>query len=111
MKIDLSKSSYKNCPSFDKCNCNKCPLHPEHLKLINFSEDKLIFGWKKCRCSKRVRMKIADSFKLKNKGLTAKELDSMNKSIQMKQDNFSNIDKNLEMANSEVTEHRQEVKG
>lgn len=74
MKIDLIKSIPENCPSFDKCGTNACPLHKNyHKTLFDFPDDKLIPGWRKCRASKKVRMRIAEAFNLKNKGLTKRE--------------------------------------
>lgn len=84
--INLSKEPHECCPSFERCNTNKCPLHKDFSKLEDKQEDKLIKGWKKCRASKPVRMKIAKAFKLKSMGLTLRELDSMKKSIQMKKE-------------------------
>ena len=86
VNINLQKEPHENCPSFEKCNTNKCPLHKNFLKLEDTSEDKQVSGWKKCRASKIVRMKIAMAFKLKSQGLTMKELGRMRKSMQMKKE-------------------------
>lgn len=86
MKIDLSKTPFENCPSFERCNCNACPLHPNYLKtLFNLPEDKEIWGWKRCRTGKKIRMRIAKEFKLKNLGLTKKETASYRMSLLQKQ--------------------------
>ena len=75
MKVDLSKSAPLNCPSYDKCFCNACPLHEDyHKTLFNLPMDKSVWGWRKCRTSKSVRKKIGEAFKLINRGLTEKEL-------------------------------------
>ena len=85
----------ENCPSFDKCSFNDCTLEkqPNNFKVL--PEDKMVFDYKKCRASKKVRMEIATAFGLKNKGLTLKELDSMRKSIIMKKQMFSTQTNNL----------------
>ena len=84
----------ENCPSFEKCNTNKCPLHKDYDKLIDSPEDKKIKGWKKCRTKKEVRKRIGMIFDLKNKGLTYKELDSLRKSIALKKMIAFHTDKN-----------------
>ncbi len=88
MKIDPTKEPHENCPSFEKCNTNKCPLHRDFIRLENKPEDKKLLGGKKCRASKKVRMKIGKVFRLKNKGLTPREIDGMKKSIKLKQLNL-----------------------
>ena len=84
LKIDYSKTPYENCPSFEKCSTNKCPLHPSFLILRNEAEDKKLLGWKKCRAGKKTRIKIGDAFNIKSRGLSLRELDSMKKSLQLK---------------------------
>lgn len=86
-KIDFSKESHHNCPSFDRCNTNKCPLHRDFYKLQDSPEDKILSDWKKCRASKLVRMKIAKAFRLKSLGLTDRERYRLTKSLQMKKEN------------------------
>ena len=73
----MNKEPHQNCPSFDICSTNKCPLHRNYKKLIDFNEDKLLNGWKKCRAEKPVRIKIGTAFKLRNKGLRERELASL----------------------------------
>lgn len=102
MKINLNKSAWENCPSFERCNTNRCPLHKDFFKLKNMLEDRILMGWKKCRCSKSKRMENAASFNLKWLGLTDRERDSMRKSIEMKKQ-FSGIGKNkLETPNLDI---------
>lgn len=111
MKIDLTKTAPENCPSWDKCETNACPLHENyHKTLWDLPEDKEIKGWRKCRTSKKVRMRIAKEFSLKNKGLTKRELASLRKSIEMKEHIFSTKDKNLEMPKNTTLEESPEVK-
>lgn len=88
VKIDLSKSPEENCPSFERCSTNKCPLHKDYAKLLDSPEDKLLFGWKRCRTNKPTRMKIAKAFCLKSLGLTDKERSNLRKSIEMKKQIF-----------------------
>lgn len=75
MKIDLTKTPPENCPSFDVCVCNACPLHPDyHKTLFDLPEDKQVWGWRKCRATKPTRRRIGEAFKLKNRGMTDKEI-------------------------------------
>ena len=77
MKINLSKSAPDSCPSFDRCQFNKCPLHKNFDKLEVYPEDKLLYNYHKCRCNKQKRMEIATAFNLKNKGLFQKEINGI----------------------------------
>ena len=79
MKIDLTLSAAENCPSFDKCQCNRCPLHKDYSKLRDFDSDKKLFGWRKCRATKPTRKKIGIAFKLKHLGLTDREFSGYQK--------------------------------
>jgi hypothetical protein len=92
MKINLNKSPHENCQSFDKCQFNKCPLHPDFKKLEVYPEDRVMFNFHKCRCSKKKRMEIAAAFKLKNKGLFQREVNA----LKMKEEHRvnSNLPKN-----------------
>jgi len=86
MKIDMTKPSHENCPSFEVCQTNACPLHKDyHKTLFTIEGDKTIEGWRKCRSDKTTRMKIATVFKLKNQGLTEKEQSNLRQSIKMKE--------------------------
>jgi len=86
MKINLNIDPHHNCPSFDRCNVNKCPLHRNFYHLKDEPEDKLIKGWRKCRAGKPIRMRIAKAFNLKNKGLSVRELARYRRSREMKKE-------------------------
>ena len=89
VKIDMHKEPHENCPSFERCSTNKCPLHRNFKSLENSPEDRKLMGWKRCRTSKKVRMKIAKAFHLKTLGLSDKERSNLRQSIRMKQSIFS----------------------
>jgi hypothetical protein len=76
VKLDLTKTASENCPSFDICGTNSCPLHENYNKTL--LDGKAVKGWRKCRCSRIVRMRIAEAFKLENKGLSGRELHRLN---------------------------------
>lgn len=97
MKIDLTIPSHHNCPSFDRCNTNKCPLHPDYSKLKDDSLDKGLPGWKRCRANKLVRMRIAKAFRLKSLGLSDRERANLTKSLQMKKQIFSTQEKQTKL--------------
>ena len=98
VKINLDLEPHENCPSFDKCFTNKCPLHPNFKKLQDTPEDKKILGWRKCRANKLVRMKIAKAFRLKSLGLTNRERANLKKSLEMKKQFFSTQEKQTKLA-------------
>ena len=60
---------YYECPSFNICNCNLCPLDPYVDEKIGLKDDE------KCRAQKPTRMKIGSKYPglLKYQGLTGKE--------------------------------------
>jgi len=89
MKLDLSLTPSENCPSFEICQFNDCPLEakPNNYKID--SADKLLYNFHKCRCGKKKRMEIANAYNMKSLGLTLKELDNLKKSLKMKSLMFS----------------------
>jgi len=62
---------YYECPRFDKCNVNNCPLHPFYPDLIVDPEDREL----KCTIEKQVRFKIGSKYPdiLKYQGLSRPE--------------------------------------
>jgi len=102
MKIDLTLRPPENCLHFETCQFNDCPLEPKPNYYEILPEDKLLYGFHKCRCSKIVRMKIAHAFSMKSLGLTLRELSNMTKSMKMKEQYFFQRDKNLKIENSGV---------
>lgn len=63
------KNPYMECPSFEHCSCNVCPLDP-----ISDERNRLV-GEEKCVAWKSTRLKIAKKYPnlLKYKGLTGRE--------------------------------------
>jgi len=74
-KFGYEPEAFEICPKFEKCSCNKCPLHKKFNELKSESSDPEI----KCKLPKRVRSEIGTYFKLKNKGLKFRELSAMKK--------------------------------
>ncbi len=62
------------CPRFERCQINKCPLHPDYLKLKNDPSDPSQKGKKERCATKDRRMRIAAAFGLKNKGMKEREM-------------------------------------
>ncbi len=89
MKIDLTKPAPENCLSWNFCQHNDCPLEPKPNSFRTLKEDKALWGYHKCRCTKAKRMQIAKAYNMKSLGLTMKELDNMRKSMRMKQEMLS----------------------
>ena len=104
MKINLNLTAPENCPSFEKCQKNDCPLIEKPNNYKDYPEDKLLFNFHKCRCSKLKRMDIAKAFSLKSLGLTLKELSNMKKSLKMKKEVKFTGDKNESIENSPIVE-------
>ncbi len=59
---------YKECPRFDSCSANDCPLNP--MKLESLPDDPET----ECRAQPSVRLMIADMYNLSNRGMTDKEI-------------------------------------
>ena len=100
MKVNAKLTAPQNCPSFEKCQYNNCPLESKPNFYETFPEDKQVWGYKKCRCSKIVRMRIAKSYGLKSLGLSLRELANMKQSIKMKEQNLSQRDNSVKPLNS-----------
>jgi len=96
IKIDTSRPAPENCLSWDKCQQNDCPLEKKPNNYKNFPEDKLLFNYHKCRCTKKKRMEIAKAYNMKSLGLTLRELSNMRNSIRMKSLLFSTRENNPE---------------
>lgn len=69
------KEAYFDCPYFDKCQENCCPLSSnyEHLLKTSYSGDKLLFNYHPCRLKKFKRLEIGKKHNLKNFGLKKRE--------------------------------------
>jgi len=83
MRVDTNKAPFENCPQFDTCSVNKCPLHPNFFELQNADGDE-----SKCRATKPTRVKIFSlcrkTYPLLNQGLTIKEMSRLRQSTRMK---------------------------
>lgn len=66
-----SNIAYENCPRFQRCNINDCPLD-ESKGRINHPEDISVIKKDKC-ASKNCRLRIGKQFNLKNKGMKSRE--------------------------------------
>jgi hypothetical protein len=71
--------AFKECPQFEKCSVNDCPLDMDERANTLHDDPET-----KCRAQKSVRMSIAEKYNLQNRGLTYKELSSERKSKQAK---------------------------
>ncbi len=70
--------AYELCPRFEKCQINRCPLHPDYKKLKNDTSDPSQKR-KKDRCiTKDRRKRIAATVGLKSMGLTIRETSAVN---------------------------------
>lgn len=60
---------YNECPSFNHCNCNICPLDPESDEKSHLSGDE------KCKAEKPTRFRIGQKYSnlLPYQGLTKRE--------------------------------------
>ena len=103
MKIDLTLTAPENCPSFDICQFNDCPLEKKPNNYRTFSEDKLLYNYHKCRCTKKKRMDIAKAYSMKSFGLTLREISSMRQSSRLKQSPISTKEKQPESLKNEVS--------
>jgi len=64
--------AWEECPRADFCNINKCILHLDFEKLENSPDDWAMKNKQKC-IPKSIRKRIAEKWKIANKGLTARE--------------------------------------
>lgn len=90
-KFRYKPEAYEVCPRFERCGCNKCPLHKDFVKLQNDTSDKE----RKCKCPKVIRKDIGAYFKLKNLGLSVRELNGIRLSIQISKQSLITQGKNL----------------
>lgn len=67
--MELTKP-YQECPEFENCSVNKCPLDSEAADRVSLPEDP------EARCKARIstRTAIAIKYHLPNKGMTEREL-------------------------------------
>jgi len=85
----IIKEPFESCPHFEGCQVNDCPLARKPNKFKTMPQDKLLYGYHKCRATKKLRMRIAKEYGLESLGLTRRELSGMKKSLLMKQQAFS----------------------
>lgn len=62
------KQAFYECPRFDICSVNDCPLSSIKYKNVNGDAETV------CKARKSIRMKIASKYNLKNRGLTDSEI-------------------------------------
>lgn len=64
---------FYDCPRYEYCNVNNCPLHPQYPNLPIDPED----IEKKCTVAKSIRLRIASQFPgmLRYEGLTPREFE------------------------------------
>ena len=74
MVIKNPTSAPEECPRFDFCDINNCPLHEDYNKLQNEPSDPSQIHKQKC-VAKTIRKKIGLKWKLKNKGMTPREIE------------------------------------
>jgi len=78
-KIAVAHTPNEDCPRFDKCSVNKCPLHPDYNTLYCAPEDKDGPGdpEKTCLAKSSTRQAIAAQYPdiLSKNGLTDGEID------------------------------------
>ena len=69
VREQLLAQPFYECPQFDSCSCNKCPLDPEYKNMIALP------GEERCKAQKPTRMKIGEKYQsvLPLKGLTCRE--------------------------------------
>jgi hypothetical protein len=101
-KFGVVPEAFEVCPKFEYCTVNKCPLHQNFAKLKSSPEDQQ----RKCKCPKSVRREIGAYFKLKNIGLSVRELNGVKLSIQISKQTPFTQEKKLEIANTPIGEVR-----
>lgn len=75
-KINLSIAPEMNCPRYEFCSINKCPLSREFENLRNDSSDPSVKFKEKCT-SKNIRHEIGKVFGLKYEGLKTREYNGL----------------------------------
>ena len=73
MESKINDKIMQMCPSFDNCNSPICSLDRYNKRRTRLPNEP------KCVATKRTRLGIGIKFNLKNFGLTAKEVSSINK--------------------------------
>jgi len=84
-KYGRTPEPYELCSRFEICQLNKCPLHQDYKKLKNNLTDPAIKS--KYRCvAKAIRIRIAEAFNLKRKGMTDREFSGAKKWAELPED-------------------------
>lgn len=97
--------AFYDCPYFDSCQVNACPLASNYSKLENLKEDKLLFGYKKCKARKTTRITIAKKYGLKNEGMTKKEITRLKRRLAF----LNEVQHNLEIKSELVIYKKEET--
>lgn len=64
----MNRLPYHNCPSFDRCSCNRCPLDPDFESKLRYPDEE------KCRAEKPTRYRIGSEYpELPYQGLSKRE--------------------------------------
>ena len=105
----MTPEPYESCNHFETCQVNDCPLARKPNLYLTLPEDKLLFGYHKCKSTKKTRMKIAQRFNLTSMGLTLRELAGMRQSIKLKVYPFSTQEKQVETPESSINLETSEV--
>lgn len=88
----------EECPRYETCSVNQCPLHKDYGKLLFSPYD----TEQKCNVSKKIRMRIGEKYHLVHKGLKPKELAGMNQSLKLKALDLSNEGNKTQNVSGEV---------
>lgn len=70
----LNRMPYHECPSFERCSSNNCPLDPA-ASIIGGKEHFNLKNEEKCKAHKPTRIKVGSKYPelLKYQGLTSRE--------------------------------------
>ena len=71
---------YHECPRFEECSVNRCPLDPEGAGRVSLPDDPEV----RCKARLSTRMRIAAKYDLPNRGKTDQELSRERRSDQKK---------------------------
>lgn len=89
MALKDFSNAMEECPRFEFCQLNRCPLDVNYPKLENDISDPAIQKKQKC-LAKSIRKRIGLKWKLKNKGMTPREITS--------QKNWDNLPEDVKKA-------------
>jgi hypothetical protein len=83
MATEIFNSAHEECPRYEFCNINNCPLHKDYNKILQ-NDPSDPSQQKKDKCvAKSIRKRIGLKWKLENQGMTSREKKS--------QENWNNL--------------------